>query len=121
VSTNNDSCLLAPLPHFMNVSVIAKQFEQRKNVRVEDSDEVKIFSLKSRKGRLGSIKRAEKIPEVNEQCKDVPMVETEELGLNETEFKKFSSGKVVTIKNQRHSRYCQVGFNLTLSNSHPSF
>ena len=77
--------------------------------------------LKARESRFGSRKRAELVPDVQYLCKDVPLVKTNDVEVNETEFDKYNNGKVIFLKNGRNSRFCeQVSFKLyfTLLHSH---
>ena len=114
---NNGRCSLATLPSVMNVSNAAEQFGSR-----EDHREQKMFSIRSRLYDLDSEQRAKQIPEVEAQCKDLPLVQTTELAINEAEFEKFNSGDVIFIgreQQEKHARTCTPQVNKFLC--HTSF
>ena len=104
----NNTCSLASLPALMNVSVAAEGF-LGKNSRAGKPEEVKQYFLNSLKYKLGSAQRGDKIPAVQEQCSDVPMIQTEEVHIDETQYEKLSSGdqKVLIIKKEKQSRRCR--------------
>ena len=103
---NNGTCSLAPLPAFINVSNAAQQFQRR---RSENLNEEKQFSLRARQYKLGTEKRAAKMNEVDAQCKDVPLVQTTEHAINETEFEKFESGSIIIVEKDQQTRRCREG------------
>merc|ERR1719206_1054655 len=101
---NNGTCSLATLPSVMNVSNAAEQFGSRKN-----KEKRKIYSIRSRQYDLDSEQRGQQIPEVEAQCKDLPLIQTTEVSINETEFEKFNSGDVIFIRKEqqdKQARFC---------------
>ena len=98
------TCKLAELPGNINVSAIAAEFGG-KNVRMAP-ETVTTFILKARESRLGSKKRSELLPEAQDLCKNVPMVKTNDIKVNETEFEKLRTGEVITLKNPKSKRTC---------------
>eukprot|EP00092_Neocalanus_flemingeri_P032991 GFUD01035877.1.p1 GENE.GFUD01035877.1~~GFUD01035877.1.p1 ORF type:complete len:623 (-),score=91.11 GFUD01035877.1:252-2120(-) len=102
-----DVCQLADLPTHFNVSASAERFESqaRMNQGDNESEKVTSFVLKSRDSRLGSRRRAELVPDVQDLCDDVPLVKTKDFLVNEAEFEKFKKGEVIFVE-RRGSRRC---------------
>ena len=105
------TCQLADLPGYINVSALAEEYETNDNQRVGESEKVTTFLLKARVSRLGSRKRGELLPDVQNLCKDVSLVKTNDIEVNETEFEKYNRGEVIFLRSGRSSRLCdQVSF-----------
>ena len=100
----DDTCQFTELPGYMNVSTMAAEFEfQDGNMT---NEKVTKLVLKAGISRFGSRRRAELLPEVQDLCKKVPLVETHDIGINETEYEKFKSGEVIFLNNTRSTRDC---------------
>eukprot|EP00092_Neocalanus_flemingeri_P056484 GFUD01066981.1.p1 GENE.GFUD01066981.1~~GFUD01066981.1.p1 ORF type:complete len:895 (+),score=149.92 GFUD01066981.1:13-2697(+) len=110
-----DVCQLADLPTHFNVSASAERFESqaRMNQGDNESEKVTSFVLKTRDSRLGSRRRAELVPDVQDLCDDVPLVKTKDLLVNETEFEKFKKGEVIFVE-RKSSRRCLMHKSCTI-------
>ena len=101
------TCQLADLPGYINVSAMAGEYETNDNQRVGESEKVTTFVLKARVSRFGSRKRGELVPDVQNLCKDVSLVKTNDVEVNETEFEKYNRGEVIFLRSGRSSRLCE--------------
>ena len=102
-----DTCQLADLPGYINVSTMAGKYDKIDNQRAEESEKVTTFLLKARESRFGSRKRADLVPDVRYLCKDAPLVKTNDIEVNEIQFEKYNKGEVIFLKNGRSSRLCE--------------
>ena len=65
---------------------MAENFEtgnKRMKHRVNREEQIIKYILKSREQKLGSERRAQLIPEVEDQCNDIPMIVTKEIEVDE--------------------------------------
>ena len=93
-------CQIAPLPDYNNVSAMAENFEtgnKRMKHRVNREEQIIKYILKSREQKLGSERRAQLIPEVEDQCNDIPMIVTKEIEVDEVIYHKCISGGLVFV------------------------
>ena len=97
-------CQLTKLPGSTNVSTLASEFESLDGEMT--SEKVTKFVLKGAVSRLGSRRRAELLPEVQDLCKKVSLEETNDFGINETDYEKLKSGEVIFLNNTRSPRDC---------------
>ena len=102
------TCQLTDLPEYLNVANLAQGYESNDGKRVKKSEEITSFMLKVREARFGSRRRAELIPDAQYLCKDAPLVKTNDVQVNETEFEKYERGEVIVVNNGRSTRRCDT-------------
>ena len=102
------TCQLTKLPEYMNVATMVKEFDSNDGTK---SNEIKTkYVLKAAKSRFGSTRRKELLPEVQDLCKKVPLVQTDDFEANATDYEKLNRGEMVYLKKARSKRGCmQVG------------
>ena len=102
----DDTCKFTELPGYMNVSAMAQEFESQAGNMT--NEKVTNLVMKAGVSRFGYRRRAELIPEVQDLCKKVPLVQTNDFEIDETDLEKFKSGEVIFLNNTRSARDCIV-------------
>ena len=101
-------CQIADLPGYINVSGMAKQFENElRSNKDSRMDGNKKFVLKTPESLLGSAIRLEVlIPTVQDKCRDVQAVKTKDVEISAALFEKYNNGEVIFFNNTKSSRSC---------------
>ena len=107
---SNQTCRISALPKYINVSDMADGFttKKRANEHLSEANTDTTFVLMPRRARIGKQKRREFIGNIQGQCKESPIIETdEEIRINETEFKRYQEGEIVVV-GQSRQRGCET-------------
>jgi hypothetical protein len=101
-------CQIADTPGYINVSGMAKQFENGLRLNKDSRmDQMKKFVLKTPESMLASDKRREVLlPYVQDKCRDVQAVKTKDVEISADLYEKYESGEVIFIDNTKSSRTC---------------
>ena len=79
---------------------------EKQNDTATETNTFTTYVLKARKKRYGIKRREELLPEVQNHCQNEPVIETEDLNVNQTMFEKYNAGEVILIENEKNTRGC---------------
>ena len=105
-----DICQISALPKHFDVDAMASNLTTNKRADEslnEDNTETG-YVLKPRHARLGKRAANKLLSEVQDRCKETPIVETlEDVQINATEFKKYQEGQIIFVKEDSRKRLCE--------------
>ena len=89
---------------------MAQQIEKigEENMMVTQDKTKTTFILKAKQSRLGTKSRQNLLPEIQDQCKNEPMVQTTDFIIDETDFDKYIAGELITVKSKTRTRRCET-------------
>ena len=101
----NNTCQITNLAQDMDVAKMAEELENV-DQEVNESNTTTTYVLKSRMKRYGKQARQELLPEVQDHCRNEPIVETEDFSVNKTEFENYDAGGIIFVESTAKTRTC---------------
>ena len=108
----NNTCQLSTLPSYVNVSVMAGEFESLEAENSTVTKTITTFVLKGRHSRLGIRRRENLLPEIQDRCKKEPLIGTNDFIINATQFEKYNAGELIVIDNEKKTRLCETHYDV---------